>query len=59
MFLIAAAMEEELNTAKSLFPCAERTEGEDLKLWQAVRDGKTFGFLKAGVGPRRSAERLK
>jgi nucleoside phosphorylase len=59
MFLIAAAMEEELNTAKLLFPGAERAERESLKLWRAVHAGRTFGFLKTGVGPRRSAERLR
>ena len=59
MLMIAAALEEELETAKSLFPESERIQGERLKLWRAVRDGRTIGFLKTGVGPRRSAERLK
>jgi nucleoside phosphorylase len=59
MLMIAAALEEELETAKSLFPESERIQGEKLKLWRAVRDGRTIDFLKTGVGPRRSAERLK
>ena len=59
MLMIVAALEEELETAKSLFPESERIPGEKLKFWKAVRDGKTIGFLRTGVGPRRSAERLK
>jgi nucleoside phosphorylase len=59
MLMIAAALEEELETAKSLFPESERIQGEKLKFWQAVRDGRTICFLKTGVGPRRSAERLE
>ncbi len=59
MLLIAAAMEEELETAKILFPHVEKIQAEKLKLWRAVRREKPIYFLRTGVGPKRSATTLQ
>ncbi len=59
MLLIAAALEEELNTAKALYPDAARVPADSVKLWRAVRRNEPVYFLRAGVGPRRSAESLE
>jgi nucleoside phosphorylase len=59
MLMIAAALEEELETAKSLCTDCRMILAEKAKLWQAVRKGRSFCFLRAGVGPKRSAERLE
>jgi adenosylhomocysteine nucleosidase len=58
MLMIAAALEEELETAKSLCPDSIRIEAEKIKLWQAVMREKPVCFLKTGVGPKRSAASL-
>jgi adenosylhomocysteine nucleosidase len=59
MLMIAAAMEEELETAKSLCTELGKVRGEKAKLWKAIKNGKTILFLRTGVGPERSAKRLK
>ncbi len=59
MLMIAAAMEEELETAKVLFPDLERIQGGELKLWRAVRREAPIFFLKTGVGPKRAAAALQ
>ncbi len=58
MLLIAAALEEELDTARALCRDLERIPAEKIKLWKAVRNEKPIGFLKTGVGPKRSAASL-
>ncbi len=59
MLMIAAAMEEELETAKKLCQDLERIQGEKLKLWRAVLKDEPVLFLKTGVGPKRSAATLQ
>ena len=59
MLMIAAAMEEELETAKELCTDLERIQREKLKLWRAVRKEEPVFFLKTGVGPKRSAATLQ
>jgi nucleoside phosphorylase len=56
MLLIAAAMEEELNTGMDL--CHDLQKSRGINLWQGIRGEKTIGFLKTGVGPRRAAASL-
>jgi nucleoside phosphorylase len=58
MILIAAAMEEELRIAMSLFRNPEKVRARDADFWQATLDNQIFGFLKTGIGPRRSAASL-
>jgi nucleoside phosphorylase len=58
MLLIASAMEEELKSGMSLCENPIRIGGRSIDLWQAVRNGKIFCFLRTGVGPERSAARL-
>jgi len=58
MLLIAAALEEELDTAKALCRNARKVEGLPLDVWEADCRGEPLRFLKTGVGPKRSAERL-
>lgn len=57
--MIAAALEEELETGKSLCTDISPIESEKTKLWQAVRNSRLLSFVRTGVGPRRSAERLR
>jgi nucleoside phosphorylase len=59
MLMIAAALEEELETAKSLCRDVTRIENNKTKLWKAVRNKATISFVRTGVGPRRSAGRLE
>jgi nucleoside phosphorylase len=59
MLMIVAAMEEELELARRLCPDAKRVQCETIKLWQATRREEPVCFLKAGVGPKRSAENLR
>ena len=58
MLLIVAALEEELEAGLTLCRDRKRIRGRSVNLWQAERGGKTIYFLKAGVGPRRSAASL-
>jgi len=58
MLMIAAALEEELGTAKSLCRRVEKMQCEKAKLWEGILQGRSIVFLRAGVGPKRSAERL-
>jgi|WetSurMetagenome_2_1015567.scaffolds.fasta_scaffold88491_2 nucleoside phosphorylase len=58
MLMIAAALEEELETAKSLCNNLENISAEKTKLWRGALRNETVFFLRAGVGPRKSAERL-
>ena len=57
--MIAAALEEELETAKSLCPDSKRIPGEKVKIWQGIRKEEPICFLKTGVGPKRAASNLK
>ena len=59
MLLIVAALEEELRTGMALCRDLNKIRGESAGLWQGVRNEKTICFLKAGVGPRRSAANLE
>jgi adenosylhomocysteine nucleosidase len=58
MLLIAAALEEELETAKSLCLNVEKIAAEKVKIWKGLLQNEPVFFLRAGVGPRKSAERL-
>jgi nucleoside phosphorylase len=58
MLMIAAALEEELETAKDLCTQVEKIPAEKTKLWKGLLQGEPVLFLRAGVGPKRSAERL-
>jgi adenosylhomocysteine nucleosidase len=58
MLLIVAALEEELEAGLAFCRDQKRIRGRSVNLWQAERGGKTIYFLKAGVGPKRSAASL-
>ena len=55
MLLIAAALEEELETGLALCTDREKISGPSVTLWRAVRGGRTIHFLRTGVGPKKSA----
>jgi len=59
MLLVVAALEEELKTGMSLCHAQKKTPHRNLNMWQANRNDKTIGFLKAGVGPGRAAASLE
>jgi nucleoside phosphorylase len=59
MLLIAAAMEEELRIAMALFRNPQKIRSLSADFWQATLENQSFGFLKTGVGPRRSAANLQ
>jgi adenosylhomocysteine nucleosidase len=59
MLMIAAALEEELEIAKSLCGNIAKIENDKARLWQAVRNNTPILFVRTGVGPRRSAARLR
>jgi nucleoside phosphorylase len=59
MLMIAAALEEELETAKSFCRDVKKIEHGKTRLWQGVRNSATLTFVRTGVGPRRSALRLQ
>jgi nucleoside phosphorylase len=57
--MIAAALEEELDIARTLCPDSTRVSADKIKIWQGVRNDRPLYFLKAGVGPRKSAAVLE
>jgi nucleoside phosphorylase len=59
MLLIAAALEEELKTAMDLCCRQMKIPHRSISLWQAERNEETISFVKAGIGPKRSAARLE
>jgi nucleoside phosphorylase len=59
MLMIAAALEEELETAKSLCRDVAKVEHAKTKLWRGARNLTTLSFVRTGVGPKRSALRLQ
>jgi nucleoside phosphorylase len=59
MLMIAAALEEELETAKSLCRDVKRVESSRTKLWQGERNSVPYSFVRTGVGPMRSAPRFR
>jgi len=59
MLLIAAALQEELKVALAQCLDPKKIRYRGIELWRATRDGKTIGFVKTGVGPRRSALSLE
>jgi len=59
MLLIAAALAEELDTALNLCSRRKKVPGAGVPLWTAVRGKESLHFLKLGVGPARSADRLQ
>lgn len=59
MLLIAAALEEELDTALALCQVKKKITHGRISLWQADRNDETIGFLKTGVGPERAAKNLE
>jgi adenosylhomocysteine nucleosidase len=59
MLLIAAAMEEELRVALSLCRDQRTIRCKGVNLRQGNRNGTTIGFLKTGIGPRRSAANME
>ena len=59
MILIVAAMEEELQTAMRCCRDVERVAELDLPVWHAkTSSGIPLTFLRAGIGPKKSARRL-
>jgi nucleoside phosphorylase len=58
MLLIVAALEEELEAGLDICRGSRKIHGCGVSLWQAERGGQTIRFLRAGVGPRRSAAAL-
>ena len=59
MLLVVAALKEELNSGLAVCRQKRKIPGRKISVWQAERNGKKIAFLKAGVGPRRAAERLE
>jgi adenosylhomocysteine nucleosidase len=59
MLLVAAALEEELMIGMRFCREQKKIPHRNVHLWQARRNDKTISFLKAGVGPRRSAANLE
>ncbi len=59
MQLVAAALEEELESGMALCTNRKRIKCGSVHLWQAVRGLRTIHFLKTGVGPVRSAAKLE
>jgi len=59
MLLIAAALAEELDAALNLCSRRKKIAGAGVPLWTGVRGKETLHFLKLGVGPARSADRLQ
>jgi adenosylhomocysteine nucleosidase len=59
MLMIAAALEEELETAKSLCIDITKVEHAKTRLWQGVRNSAALSFVRTGIGPKRSALRLQ
>ncbi len=59
MLLITAALQEELNTALRICNNRRSSSIGDTRLWVAHCAGSEFHFLRTGVGPARSAERLR
>jgi len=55
MLLVAAALEEELETGLAFCSKREKIHSRSVILWRAVLGGQTIHFLKTGVGPRKSA----
>jgi nucleoside phosphorylase len=58
MLMITAALEEELETAKSLCRDVKKVETSRTRLWQGERNSAPFSFVRSGVGPRRSKFRI-
>jgi nucleoside phosphorylase len=59
MLLVVAALLEELKTGMSLCHAQKKIPHRNLSMWEANRNDKTIGFLRAGVGPRHSAANLE
>ena len=59
MRLIAAALEEELNTAMELCRDLRKINSPGVRLWHGTRAENSFYFLKTGVGPAKAAASLK
>jgi len=59
MFLIAAAMGEELKTATALCRDLKTIAHRSISLRQAERNDRLIFFLRTGVGPQRSAASLE
>lgn len=59
MLLLAAALDEELETGLELCADREKIHLPGVSLWQARRNKRSLCFLKTGVGPKRSSERLR
>ncbi len=59
MLLIVAALQEELDAGLTLCADCDRLHMRGIRLWQARRNHRALCFLKTGVGPKRSAERLE
>ncbi len=58
MLMIAAALDEELETARSLCVHVEKMAFDRVKLWKGLLGDEPVVLMRAGVGPRKSAERL-
>jgi adenosylhomocysteine nucleosidase len=59
MYMVAAALEEELEPVKRLCRDLEKIPAEKTKLWQGVLDKEDIVLLRTGIGPKRSAGRLE
>ena len=58
VLLIAAALEEELEAGLELCADREKIRMPGVSVWLARRNQKPLCFLRTGVGPKRSSERL-
>jgi 5'-methylthioadenosine/S-adenosylhomocysteine nucleosidase len=59
MLLIIAAMEDELKVARDLCQNVQKIQISDISLWQGAMGPHSLYFLKAGVGPEKSAKNLE
>lgn len=59
MLLIAAALQEELKVALARCRGLQKKNCHGVEFWLATGKGQTICFLKTGVGPRKSAERME
>gem|GEM_PF-703558 len=59
MFMIAAALEEELKTALDIFQDVREIPPGGIRLRHALHREREFWFLKTGIGPKRAASSLE
>lgn len=59
MILIAAALAEELAVALDLCKSRKKLTPGGLRIYEGIRNGRTFSFVKTGTGPARAAVKME